>query len=74
MVKMIIFAVGLIAFCNQLDSTLGIFNFKIVFSNFNPTLRVQINVRRTIINFGNFSRPYFLIWDRMIIDLEMNEI
>ena len=38
MVKMIIFAVGLIAFFNQFDSTLGIFNFKIMFSNFNPIL------------------------------------
>ena len=38
------------------------------------TLGVQIIVRRTIINFSNFSQPYFLIWDRTIIDFEINEI
>ena len=38
------------------------------------TLGVQIIVRRMIINFRIFSQPYFLIWDRMIINFEMNEI
>ena len=38
------------------------------------TLGVQIIVRRMIINFRNFSQPYFLIWDRTITNLEMNEI
>ena len=38
------------------------------------TLGVQIIVRRTIINFSNFSQPYFLIWDRTIIRFEVIEI
>ena len=45
-----------------------------IYSVYKPTLGVQIIVRRTIINFRIFSQPYFLIWDRTIINFEMNEI
>ena len=37
-------------------------------------LGVQIIVRCTIINSRIFSQPYFLIWDRTIIEFEKNEI
>ena len=64
---------------NCLDGTYSIFwrwnwlelaQISTSYSNIKNTLRVQINVRRTIINFGNFSCQYFLIWDRTFINFE----
>ena len=39
-----------------------------------PTLGIQINIRGTFINFGNFSHQYSLIWDRTFIDSEENSL